>query len=603
MKMQLNAKNLEDAIKKAKEKSKTKELKDIELNYVDVLTRALKGAGWFLFIFSAALNLAMLMLPIYTMEVFDRVVGSNSIETLVALTIISIFIFIVYGLFTYVREQTLIKLTAWLDNKVSEKIIKLTINHTSVTGQKIGTQYMHDMNTLKQFVGSPGLLSAFDLPWSLVFMFMVFLISWEIGVFVLFGVSFLFILTFYREKVNKDRVPMTNLISIGNSKRAEEYIRNAETVDSMGMLNNLYSLWKINNDEVIFRQEETNRFSSKLNSISKSFRMIMQIAIMGMGTYLAMSNQMLFGGIIACSILAGRAMAPFDTIMGVWGSYANVRDAYGRLKEFFDIGYERAKTINLDKPSGNLRIEGLTFVRGDREILKDINLEINKGDVVSIIGPSASGKSTLVKLLLGVYKSSSGTVWLDEADVFKWTREDVGRHIGYLPQTIDLFPGTVKDNISRFEPDASDDAILKAAKITGVHDVVLKLPDSYETYIGDGRVELSGGQRQRVALARAFYNDPSLIVLDEPNSNLDEVGEINLIKAILTAKQMGKTVIMISHKPSIVNITDKIIVINDGKISDFGNTQEVIGKYVRKAQPAAESQAQKEEIGFDETKK
>jgi ATP-binding cassette subfamily C exporter for protease/lipase len=601
MKLELKSKNLEDLLHKAKSKLKTKELQDVEMNYLDVMNHALRGAVWYLFLFSAALNLAMLMLPIYTMEVFDRVVGSNSIETLVALTIIAMFVFIIYGFFSYIREYTLIKLNAWLDSKVSEKIIKLTINHTSVTGQKLGGQFIHDMNTLKQFIASPGLLSFLDLPWSLVFMLMVFMISWEIGIFVLIGVSVLFFLTFYREKMNKERMSITGMIAVGNNRRAEEYIRNAETVDSMGMLDNLFNLWKHNNDEVIFRQNTTSVFASKLNSFSKSLRMIMQVCIMGMGTYLALHNQILFGGIIACSILAGRAMAPFDTIMGVWSSYGHVQEAYGRLKEFFEQGVERPKTLNLDKPEGNIKIENLTFRRGDQDILKDINLEINKGDVISIIGPSASGKSTLAKLILGIYKPSSGNVWVDGADIFKWTREDVGRHIGYLPQTIDLFPGTVKENISRFEPDATDESILKASRITGVHEVILKLPDSYETFIGDGKVELSGGQRQRVALARAFFNDPNIIVLDEPNSNLDEVGENNLIRAILAAKQAGRTVIMVCHKPSIVNVTDKIVVISEGKIADYGSTQEVIGKYVRRSAPAPQEQ-NKEVIDFkDET--
>lgn len=554
-------------------------------NYLITLKGALKAAVFYIFLFSASINLIMLILPIYSLQVFDRVMSSGSVETLVALTIVAGFLFIMFGIFNGIRELMLIKLSGWLDKKIGAKIFKLSINHASVTGDKLGSSFFTDANTVKQFVTSPTIFSIFDIPWSLVFIFVIFLISPLVSLLVSGGAVILFALTFFREFKNKDEIKETNEIHQENMKRVDEYVRYSETIEAMGMLPQTYGIWAEDQQKVIDRSRHTSAFSSLINSFAKSLRMMLQISIIGLGTYLALQKEMTFGGIIACSILAGRALAPFEAIMSIWGSLGNVRDAYDRLNGFFDQAIERPETINLEKPSGLIELEKVVFVKQAGmmpvPIIKGVDMKIEPGDVVGIIGPSASGKSTLVKLITGIYKPFQGVVKIDGGDAFQRNRDDIGKYVGYLPQSIDLMKGTIAQNISRFDPEAKDEDIIKAAKTCGVHDLVLSFPEGYDTVIGGGAVELSGGQKQRVALARAFYGDPEIIVLDEPNANLDEVGERMLLNAIIAAKKADKTLIMISHKPAIINITDKIAVIRDGNLVDFGPTKEIIGKYAR----------------------
>ncbi len=554
-------------------------------NYLKTLKNALKAAGFYIFLFSATINIIMLILPIYSLQVFDRVMSSGSIETLVALTIVAAFLFIMFGIFNGIREMMLIKISGWLDEKIGARVFKLSINHASITGDKLGASFFNDAQTVRQFVTSPTIFSIFDLPWSFVFIFVIYLISPPVSILVFGGAMILFALTFYREFKNKEEVQETNEINQENLKRVDEYIRFSETIEAMGMMPQAYDIWAENQRAVIERTRSTSAFSSMLNSFAKSLRMMLQISIIGLGTYLALQKQMTFGGIIACSILSGRALAPFEAIMSIWGSLGSVRDAYQRLGGFFDQAQERPETLNMDKPTGLIELDKVVFVKQAGlmpvPIIKGVDLAIQPGDVVGVIGPSASGKSTLIKLIAGIYKPFQGVVKVDGGDAFQRNRSDIGRYIGYLPQSIDLMKGTIAQNIARFDPEAKDEDIIKAAKTCGVHDLVLSLPEGYDTVIGSGAVELSGGQKQRVGLARAFYNDPEIIILDEPNANLDEIGERMLLNSIIAAKKSGKTLIMISHKPAIINITDKIAVIRDGSLMDYGSTKEIMGKYAR----------------------
>lgn len=554
-------------------------------NYLITLKKALRAAAFYIFLFSASINIIMLILPIYSLQVFDRVMSSGSIETLVSLTIIAAFLFVMFGIFNGIREVILIKISGWLDKKIGSKIFKLSINHSSVTGDKLGSSFFSDAQTVRQFVTSPTIFSIFDLPWSFLFIFVIYLISPQISLLVSGGAAILFALTFFREFKNKADIKETNEINQDNMRRVDEYVRYSETIEAMGMLPQAYNIWAENQQMVIERTHHTSVFSSLLNSFAKSLRMMLQISIIGLGTYLALQKQMTFGGIIACSILSGRALAPFEAIMSIWGSLSNVRDAYQRLDGFFDQAIERPETINLQKPTGLIELEKVVFVKQAGmmpvPIIKGVDLKIEAGDVVGIIGPSASGKSTLIKLVAGIYKPFQGVVKIDGGDAFQRNRDDIGKYIGYLPQSIDLLKGSIAQNISRFDPDATDEDIIKAAKTCGVHDLVLSFSEGYGTIIGGGAVELSGGQKQRVALARAFYGEPEIIILDEPNANLDEVGERMLLNAIIAAKKAGKTLIMISHKPAIINITDKIAVIRDGALMDYGSTKEIMSKYAR----------------------
>ncbi|MDX1949044.1 MAG: type I secretion system permease/ATPase [Rickettsiales bacterium] len=554
-------------------------------NYLKTMRKSIRSVIWAIFIFSSVTNIVMLMMPIYSLQVFDRVMSSGSLESLVALTAIAFFLFALYGVFNGIREVIMLKVSGWIDRTIGEKLFKLSINHASMTGEKLTVQFFQEATQVRNFLTSQAIFSIFDVPWSFVFLFVIWVISPKIFLLVAGVTVILFFLTFLKEVKTKPTIKETNEIHHANMRRADEYIRYAETIDSMGMLPYTYEIWKNDNDLVVDRNMASAKFTAIIGSISKALRTIMQVSITGLGVYLALQKEMTFGGIIACSTLAGKAVQPFDALMGMWGSFANVRDSFKRLSQFFDVAQERPENMNVGKPKGDIEVDKLVFAKQGGlmpiPILKGLSFKIDAGDVVGIIGPSASGKSTLVKLIAGIYKPYQGFVRLDGGDIFQRSRQDVGKYIGYLPQTIDLLRGSVKQNISRFDVDAKDDDVVQAAMKAGVHELVLSLPEQYNTILGDGKIELSGGQRQRIALARAFYGDPSLIILDEPNSNLDEVGERMLLNAILTAKKEGRTIIMITHKPAIVNITNKVVVIKDGQLADFGSTEEIMGKYAK----------------------
>lgn len=555
-----------------------------KIEFLRVLKESLRKSVYYLFLFSSVINFLLLVLPLYSLQVFDRVLSSGSIPTLTALSLITIFCFILFSIFNSVREYILIKISGWLDNKLNNKVLKLSINHSSVTGQRLNSQFLMEASNVKNFITSPQIFALFDLPWSFIFIFIIFLVSPQIGILVTVGAIILFCLTYYKEKKTKPTVKETNKLNSENMRMIDEFIRHSEVIEAMGMFETIKKIWQSEHELVMERSKENSFLASKLNSISKMLRMTLQIGIIGYGTYLALGKDMTFGGIIACSIIAGKALAPLDSIMALWSSFANFRDSYDNLENFLNNSFERPSSMNLGRPKGNIVAEKVVFLKPGSQaaIIKNVDLNINAGDVVGIIGPSGGGKSTLMKLLAGIYKPTSGIVRIDGADVFMMNREDIGKYIGYLPQTIDLLRGSIKQNIARFDINAKNEDVISAAKKTGVHELILSFPNGYDTIINDGKIELSGGQKQRVALARAFYGDPQLIFLDEPNANLDEVGERMLLQAITIAKNEGRTLIMISHKPSIVNITTKIIVIKDGALTDFGNKDEIMGKYASK---------------------
>lgn len=566
---------------------------DQRAEFLKILKESLKKAVMYIMLFSSAINILMLFLPLYSLQVFDRVLSSGSIPTLTALSMITVFSFILYSVFNSIREYMLIKISAWLDLKLNERVFKLSVNHSSISGQKMNSQFIMEAASVKGFVTSPQIFALFDIPWSFVYFVVIFLISPQICLLVLFGAAVLFGLTYYKEFKTKPQIKETNDINHRNMKRGDEFIRNAEVIEAMGMYGNTYELWRAEHEIIQERVRNTAYLSSRLNSISKCLRMTLQIAIIGVGTYLALSKQMTFGGIIACSILAGKALQPFDAIMAIWSSVGNFRDSYAKLNGFLNSAFERPVSTNLGKPRGEITCEKVVFLKPGSlppvAIIKNLDLAIDSGDVIGLIGPSGSGKSTLIKLLAGIYKPAMGVVRVDGGDIFHRNREDIGRYIGYLPQSIDLLRGTIKENICRFDPNVKDEDVVNAAKKTGVHELILSLPEAYDTVIGEGNVELSGGQKQRIGIARAFYGDPSIILLDEPNANLDGMGEQLLLKAIIGAKNEGRTLIMISHKPSIVNITNKIVVIRDGAVMDYGLKDDVMTKYAGGA--AAANQA------------
>lgn len=557
-----------------------------EKNFLQKTIETSKKSFLYVFIFSAAINFLMLALPIYTLQVLDRVVSSASIETLVMLTIVIVGLFIAFAVFSYIRSATLILIGKWFDRQIGEELLASSIATASIMPGISGSQNLRDMNTLKSFLTGVGLTSLADAPWAIIFIIVLYMINFWPATIALGGGIILLCLAILNEKVVSKKMKEANEKNIQNLHYVESSTRNSEVIEAMGMTTAVAALWMKNNKDVLDTQTISSSRSALITSIAKFTRMVLQIAIMAVGALLVLNQELSVGGIIACSILAGRALAPFEGAIASWQGIRNAKDAYARLNKAIDATPQRQQAMNLPAPEGHLSVEKVIYAPpGDQKpIIKGINFQLIAGDTLGIIGPSAAGKSTLAKLIVGVYKAYSGEVRLDGADVYTWNRDDFGQHVGYLPQDVELFNASIRDNIARLRSDANDEDVISVAKMCGTHDMILRLPNGYDTIIGVGGSKLSAGQRQRIGLARAFFGNPKLVVLDEPNSNLDDVGENALVATLKNAKAKNITVIIIAHKPSILNFVDKVLVLRDGMVAEFGTSQEILQKYAASAQ-------------------
>jgi len=557
-----------------------------EKNFLQKTIELSKISFFSVFIFSAAINFLMLALPIYTLQVLDRVVSSNSMETLVMLTVVIMGLFVAFTFFSYIRSATLILIGKWFDRKIGEDLLSSSIATSSVMPGISGSQNLRDMNTLKSFLTGAGVTSIADAPWAIIFIVVLYMINFWPATIALAGGVILFLLAILNEKIVSKGMREANEKNIKNLHYVEASTRNSEVIEAMGMTSAVSALWMKNNKEVLDTQTISSSRSALISSIAKFIRMVLQIAIMAVGALLVMNQELTVGGIIACSILSGRALAPFEGAISSWQGIRNAKDAYVRLNKSIDATPQRQQAMNLPTPEGHLSVEKVVYAPPGSQvpILKGVGFQLVAGDSLGMIGPSAAGKSTLAKLIVGVYKANSGEVRLDGADVYTWNRDDFGQHVGYLPQDVELFNASIRDNIARLREDAEDEDIINAAKMCGAHDLILRLPNGYDTIIGVGGNKLSAGQRQRIGLARAFFGNPKLVVLDEPNSNLDDVGESALAATLKNAKAKNITVIVIAHRPSILNFVDKVLVLRDGMVGEFGTSQEILQKYAASAQ-------------------
>lgn len=552
-----------------------------EKSFLEEAIATSKDAFKYVFLFSMGTNLLMLALPIYTLQVLDRVVTSNSMETLVMLTLIVFCLFVALGLFYAVRTFTLIKLGEWFDAKVARNLLAASISTSAVLPGISGSQNLRDMTAIKTFLTGAGLMALFDAPWSLVFLLVLFVVHPLLGIITFMGGLLLLFLAILNEKAVNAILSEANESNVRSMNQAEISSRNADVIEAMGMMGNVINQWQKLNGDVLTSQTLASNRSNVIASIAKVIRMTLQIIIVGTGAYLVLNSDLTVGAIIAGSILAGRVLAPFEAAIGAWTSIANTRKSYDRLKKAIAAAPRRRQSMKLPTPVGHISVEKVLYAAPgtNKPIIKGISFSLNPGESLGIIGPSAAGKSTLAKLLVGIWPPNNGVVRLDGADVYTWNREDFGQYVGYMPQDVELFGGTVRDNIARLQTDVSDEDVIAAAKISGAHDMILRLPDGYETEIGPGGANLSAGQRQRIGLARAFYGNPKLLVLDEPNSNLDDVGEGALVAALKNAKSLRMTSVVIAHRPSVLTVVDKLLVLREGMVADFGPAAEIISKY------------------------
>ncbi|MBF0265328.1 MAG: type I secretion system permease/ATPase [Gammaproteobacteria bacterium] len=530
--------------------------------------------------FSLFINIIMLVPPLYMLQVYDRVVASRSESTLLLLTLLVIVLLTTMGLLEWVRSQILVKAGAKLDLLLNERLFNATFKNSLLSGgAQSSSQPISDLTSLRQFMTGNGLFAFFDAPWLPIYIFVMFVFHPLFGWSAVFAAIVLVILAYVNEKTSSGPLGEANKVAIGSTNYLNKNLRNVEVIESMGMLQNIRHRWLKMNYEVINLQAKASRRAGLITSISKSFRMIMQSAVLGLGAYLAINNEITPGLMIAGSILLGRALAPIDLMIGSWKGFVSSRGAYNRLNEILTIVPEDKETMPLPPPEGILSVEAIVVTPPSAKmpILKGVSFQLNKGESLAVVGPSAAGKSTLARALLGIWPAINGKVRLDGADIYQWDRIALGQYIGYLPQDIEMFDGTISENICRFGK-LDSKAIVEAAKQAGVHEMILRLPDGYDTVIGSHSGVLSGGQRQRLGLARAVYGKPAFIILDEPNSNLDEQGEQALSIAINNLKANGSTVVIISHKVNVISHVDKILVLADGAVTMFGLRDDVLKK-------------------------
>ncbi|MBZ9540426.1 type I secretion system permease/ATPase [Modicisalibacter tunisiensis] len=549
------------------------------------LQRALKACrGSFVSVgfFSMFINLLMLVPPLYMLQVYDRVIASRSEDTLFMLTLVVVFLFIVMGLLELVRSRILIRVGNRLDTLVNERLYSAMFRRSVLTQGQQTAQPLSDLTNLRQFLTGNGLFAFFDAPWVPIYLTVLYLFHPWLGAFATVAGIILLSLAIANEKATKSILADANSDHIKAQNLANSNLRNSEVLHAMGMLPGIMGRWAAKHHEFLAKQSRASDRAGALTNASKVLRMLFQSMILGLGALLVLKGEMSPGMMIAGSILMGRALAPIDQMIGSWKGFVSSRGAYQRLNELLTQIPDENRRMSLPAPRGDVAIETVAAAPPGVRMatIRGINFTVASGEHIGIIGPSAAGKSTLARVLLGIWPPQVGSVRLDGADITQWNRDELGPHIGYLPQDIELFDGTISENIARFgEVDA--EKVVAAARKAGVHEMILQLPNGYDTAIGAASGALSGGQRQRVGLARALYGDPVLVVLDEPNSNLDDSGERALGDAIAQLKAEGVTLFVISHRQSVLKHVDKLLVLKEGQVSMFGPRDQVLAQFAK----------------------
>ena len=530
-------------------------------------------------VFSLFINLLMLLPSIYMMQVYDRVLGSSSTSTLLMLTLLAVVLFATLGLLEWIRSQILIRVSTRFDLLLNERLYKVMFRQGLVSGGKSSAQPMSDLLAVRQFLTGNGLFAFFDAPWLPIYILLLFLFHPAFGYVAIVSAVLLILLAIWNERATSGDLEQANKVSVENANSTSRNLRNAEVVHALGMLPSLMARWREKQYKLIMLQATASEKNGLITALSKTYRMTMQSLVLGLGAWLAINKEISPGMMIGGSILLGRALAPIDLMIASWKQFLTARTAYDRLNALLKQFPAEADKMPLPAPKGVLRAEQATIVPPGSKtpVIKGVSFGIDPGTFIALIGASGSGKSTLARALLGIWPVANGAIRLDGADVTQLDRGLVGPHIGYLPQDIELFDGTIAENIARFgEVDAN--LVVDAARAAGVHDMILHLPQGYDTEMGGSGGVLSAGQRQRVALARTLYGNPVLVILDEPNSNLDDQGEQALARALLTLKQRGCTVIVITHRVGILSIVDRIMVLNEGTLVLDGARDEVLAK-------------------------
>lgn len=555
-------------------------MRNVHENSLQAALKACKGSFISVGVFSLFVNALMLVPTFYMLQVYGRVVTSGSLSTLAMLTIIMTVLTITTGLLEWIRSRIMIRVSTKLDVILSRDVYRASFKQALATGgMNSSAQPLSDLTALRQFLTGNGVFAFFDAPWLPIYVAVMFMFHPWYGWMAIGCAIVLVCLAYANEKVTGKAMSDANRENIAANLYTTKNLRNAEVIESMGMLNNLINRWSVRQKKVLLLQSIASDNGGVVTSTSKTFRVLVQSLILGLGAYLAVNHEISPGLVIAGSVLLGRALAPIDLIIGSWKGFIAARGQYTRLNDILDKLQSEPERMPLPPPEGSVVVENIIVSPPTSRvaIIKGVSFAVPAGTVVGVIGPSASGKSTLARALLGIWAPQHGTVRLDGADISSWDKTELGPYIGYLPQDIELFEGTISENIARFgEVDA--EKVVQAAKVAGVHEMILMLPDGYDTVIGSDGVNLSGGQRQRIGLSRAIYGTPRLIILDEPNSNLDEVGEQALAYAIKYLKATGATIFVITHRTSILSQLDLLLVMNGGLVRFYGPREQVMAE-------------------------
>ena len=528
-------------------------------------------------LFSLAINLLYLAAPLYMLQVYDRVISSGSTTTLVMLTVALLMALGALAGLDTVRSRVLTRASVRLDRLLAGRVVAASVE--KVGGQAVGGQPLRDFDTFRQFFTGSGIHAIFDLPWAPIYIGVIFLLHPILGFFAFGSAVLLVLMALINEWLVRGPSTEAGAAASRNYGFTEMSLRNAEVLRAMGMVSGLLQRWGRDRARMIERQVSASDRAATTQSIIKFLRMAMQSVILGVGAYLVINRMTTAGAMFAASILLGRALQPVEQTVAQWSALLSARAAFFRIRDLLLAGPPGERSLILPRPKGHLAVESVHYMApgNARLLVRNASFRLEAGDALGIIGASGAGKSTLARLIVGVLRPNSGVVRLDGADVSIWPRESFGRYVGYLPQDIELFADTVAANISRFRQGA-DAEVIRAARMAGVHEMILQLPNGYETQVGEGGAALSGGYRQRIALARTVFDKPSLVVLDEPSSNLDAEGDQALTDCIVQLKEQGTTVLIISHRPATLATVDKILIMRDGAIDMFGARAEVIAR-------------------------
>jgi ATP-binding cassette subfamily C protein len=559
--------------------ARPKELSSAKQRNLAELTGGLRNIALFLFFISGIINVLALTGSVYMMQIYDRALTSASVPTLLVLSGLAIGLYLFQGGFDVIRSQILVRVGARLDKKVAPLAHRVAIDMPRFgfsTSEAL--ERGRDVDTVRGFLGSQGPMALFDLPWMPIFLAFIYFIHPFLGGITIAGAFVLTVLTVVSEILTKRLSGQTRKAAIARNTIADSNARNAEVIKAMGFGDRAVMRFDEANAEHLLLQTRINDISGTFAAISRVLRMLLQSAVLGLGAYLTIKGELSAGAIIACTVASSRALAPVDLAIGNWKSFVAARLAYQRLRDTLVALAAVDEPMKLPPPKRSLSLDKITVaIPGSGQvILTDVNFELKAGQSLGIIGPSAGGKTTLVRALTGIWPVLRGSVRLDGAELSQWREGDIGRHIGYLPQEVSLLDATIEENIARFEPNPDFEKVIEAARAAGVHDMIVKMPDGYRTQLGPQGTALSAGQRQRLGLARALYGNPFIVIMDEPNSNLDGEGEAALTEAINGINARGGIAIVVAHRPSAISAVEMLAIVQNGRMVAFGRKEDVM---------------------------